>query len=48
MSLNDPPHFLEERTRTFFDIQGNSDQFRFLGNCQPTPPLRRHFAQSEK
>ena len=25
-----------------------SDQFRFLGNCPPTPPLSHHFAQSEK
>ena len=21
-----------------------SDQFRFAGNCQPTPPLSQHFA----
>ena len=48
MSLNGLQHFLEERRRTFFDIQGNSDQFRFLGNFQPTPPVSRHFAQSEK
>ena len=24
------------------------DQFRFLGNCPPTPPLSHHFAVSEK
>ena len=24
-----------------------SDQFRFLGNCPPTPPLTQHFASSE-
>ena len=24
------------------------DQFRFLGNCPPTPPLSHHFAISEK
>ena len=23
-------------------------QFRFLGNCPPTPPLSHHFALSEK
>ena len=23
-------------------------QFRFLGNCPPTPPISHHFAQSEK
>ena len=26
----------------------NWDQFRFLGNCPPTPPLSTHFALSEK
>ena len=25
-----------------------SDQFRFVGNCPPTPPLSHHFALSEK
>ena len=25
-----------------------SDQFRFLGNCPPTPPLRQHFGLSKK
>ena len=25
-----------------------NDQFRFLGNCPPTPPLSQHFALSEK
>ena len=25
-----------------------ADQFRFLGNWAPTPPLSHHFAQSEK
>ena len=24
------------------------DQFRFLGNCPPTPPLSQHFALGEK
>ena len=24
------------------------DQFRFLGNCPPTPPLSHHFVLSEK
>ena len=24
------------------------DQFRFLGNCPPTPPLSHHFSLSEK
>ena len=24
------------------------EQFRFLGNCPPTPPLSHHFALSEK
>ena len=24
------------------------DQFRFLGNCPPTPPLTQHFALSKK
>ena len=24
-----------------------SDQFRFLGNCPPTPPLTQHFASTE-
>ena len=24
------------------------DQFRFLGNCPPTPPLTQHFAPSKK
>ena len=24
------------------------DQFKFLGNCPPTPPLTQHFALSEK
>ena len=26
----------------------NWDQFRFLGNCPPTPPLSHYFAQNEK
>ena len=25
-----------------------SNEFRFLGNCPPTPPLIQHFALSEK
>ena len=25
-----------------------SDQFRFRGNCSPTPPLSHHFALREK
>ena len=25
-----------------------TDQFRFLGNCPPTPPLSQHFALNEK
>ena len=25
-----------------------SDQFRFVGNCPPTPPLSQHFALHEK
>jgi len=24
------------------------DQFRFQGNCPPTPPLTQHFATNEK
>ena len=24
------------------------DEFRFLGNCPPTPPLSQHYALSEK
>ena len=24
------------------------DQYRFLGNCPPTPPLTHHFALGEK
>ena len=24
------------------------DQFRFLGNCPPTPPLTQHFAPSKQ
>ena len=27
--------------------EDNRDQFRFLGNCPPTPPLSQHLAQSE-
>ena len=26
----------------------NTDQFRFLGNGPPTPPLTQHFALGEK
>ena len=26
----------------------SGDQFRFLGNCPPTPPLSQHFALSQK
>ena len=29
-------------------LQKYSDQFRFLGNCSPTPPLRQHFGLSKK
>ena len=25
-----------------------TDQFRFLGNCPPTPPLSQYFALNEK
>ena len=28
-------------------LLASSDQFRFLGNCPPTPPLTQHFAPSE-
>ena len=27
--------------------QNITDQFRFLGNCPPTPPQIKHFALSE-
>ena len=26
----------------------HQDQYMFLGNCPPTPPLSQHFALSEK
>ena len=26
----------------------NLDHYTFLGNCLPTPPLRQHFALSER
>ena len=29
-------------------FQKYSDQFRFLGNCSPTPPLSQHFGLSKK
>ena len=32
--------------KCFFRKQ--SDQFRFLGNCPPTPPLSQHFGLSKK
>ena len=28
--------------------KNNKDQFKFLGNCPPTPPLSQRFALSEK
>ena len=28
-------------------LLGSSDQFRFVGNFPPTPPLTQHFAPSE-
>ena len=30
------------------DVEVLTDQFRFLGNWPPTPPLSQHFALSEK
>ena len=27
---------------------GGPEHYTFLGNCPPTPPLRQHFALSEK
>ena len=29
-------------------LQAEPDQFRFLGNCPPTPPTSQHFALSKK
>ena len=29
-------------------LQAEPDQFSFLRNCPPTPPLSQHFALSEK
>ena len=28
-------------------VNDKTDQFRFLENCPPTPPLSQHFALSE-
>ena len=32
---------------TKYTFARKMDQFRFLGNCPPTPPLSHHFALSE-
>ena len=29
------------------DLHSETDQFRFQGNCPPTPPLTQHFAPTE-
>ena len=42
-SLPTPPKTSQSITR-----EEIMDQFRFLGNCPPTPPLAQHFAPSEK
>ena len=34
--------------QTCYVVANQEDQFRFLGNCPPTPPLTQHFALSEK
>ena len=33
---------------TFYILEVTSGQFRFVGNCSPTPPQSQHFALSEK
>ena len=33
---------------TKFSVYRQTDQFRFLGNCLPTPPLIQHFALSKR
>ena len=43
--LPSPHHLKESQSATREEIM---DQFRFLGNCPPTPPLTQHFAPSEK
>ena len=30
------------------DCKKRLDQFRFMGNCPPTPPVTQHFALCEK
>ena len=40
-------HFLSYFFRIPDSKYVSSVQFRFLGNCPPTPPLSHHFAQSE-
>ena len=39
-------NFYLRSAKCFF--QKYSDQFRFLGNCPPTPPRSQHFALSKK
>ena len=38
----------EEIAPEIREIVKNLDDYTFLGNCPPTPPLCQHFALSEK
>ena len=39
--------FMPKKTGIKNAEQNITDQFRFLGNCPPTPPQIKHFALSE-
>ena len=39
---------LEEENNKVCRLVLHLDQFRFLANCPPTPPLSQHFAVCEK
>ena len=44
------PRSLRKVTRpsSFLKVVNTTDQFRFLRNCPPTPPLSQYFSLSEK
>ena len=50
--LNAHPSSTYPRTVTYYrriwDCQNTMDNYTFLANCPPTPPLSQHFALSEK
>ena len=45
LRLDTTQHFLKKKHQETIQI---SDQYRFQGNCPPTPPLSHHFALREK